>query len=232
MTSFLIQKKNLTIWMIGDSTMSIKEARTFPEKGWGMEFAKYFDNTVSVENKAMNGRSTKSFINEGRWKQVVDNIHEGDYVFIEFGHNDEKVDKPAVGTTITEFKVNLTRFVLESRAKGGIPVLLTPITRRTFKGGILTDSHGYYPAATVFIADSLKVPLIDMFAKSKKVVSELGDEESKKLYNYVEVGNANFPNGKKDDTHFSPEGAKKMAELAIEGIKEIKLDLVKRIINN
>ncbi len=231
-TSFVIQKKKLTVWMIGDSTMAIKEAKVFPETGWGMEFVKQFNSSISVENKAMNGRSTKSFINEGRWKQVIDNIHQGDYLLIEFGHNDEKVDKPAVGTSITEFKANLTRFVLESRAKGGIPVLLTPITRRTFKGGILTDTHGNYPDAISFIANSLKVPFIDMLAKSKKVVSELGDEASKKLYNYVEPSNVNYPQGKRDDTHFSPDGAKKMAELAVVGIKELKLELAKRLLNN
>jgi len=162
---------------------------------------------------------------------VFDSIHEGDYVFIEFGHNDEKIDKPAVGTSISEFKSNLSQFVLETRSKGGIPILLTPVTRRSFKSGVLSDSHGDYPAATMFVADSLKVPLIDMLTKSKKVVNELGDEASKKLYNYVDSGNVNYPQGKRDDTHFSPVGAKKMAELAIEGIRDLKIELGKRIIN-
>ncbi len=229
MMSFAIQKKKLTLWMIGDSTMANKSPKTFPETGWGMEFGKFFDNSVTIDNRAQNGRSTKSFINEKRWDSVLAGLNEGDYVFIEFGHNDEKIDKPKVGTSIEEFKANLVKFVIEARAKGGIPVLLTPVTRRSFKGGILTDSHGNYPAATISVADSLHVPLIDLLAKSKSYVSGLGDEQSKQLYNYVDSGNVNYPQGKKDDTHFSPVGAKKMAELAVEGIKELKLDLTKRL---
>ena len=170
MMAFVAQQKKITVWMIGDSTMANKSKKIFPETGWGMEFGKYFDNTVSIQNKAMNGRSTKSFINEKRWDSVIQNLKEGDYVFIEFGHNDEKIDKPAVGTSIAEFKSNLTKFVVEARAKGGIPVLLTPVTRRTFKNGVLTDSHGNYPAATISVADSLHVPMIDMLEKSKKYV--------------------------------------------------------------
>ena len=227
--SFTLPKKKITIWMIGDSTMANKVEKAYPETGWGMELGSFLNKSVTIENRALNGRSTKSFLTENHWQPIVDNIQDGDYVLIEFGHNDEKVDKPAIGTTINEFKANLTKFVLETRAKGGLPILLTPVTRRSFKNGVLTDSHGEYPAATAFVADSLKVPLIDMLAKSKKLVADLGDEASKSLYNYVEIGNANYPNGKKDDTHFSPLGAKKMAALAIEGVVELKLDLNTRV---
>jgi pectinesterase len=230
--AFVAQQKKVTIWMIGDSTMANKSKKAFPETGWGMEFGRYFDNTVSIQNKAMNGRSTKSFINEKRWDSVIENLKEGDYVFIEFGHNDEKIEQPTVGTSIAEFKSNLAKFVVEARAKGGIPVLLTPVTRRSFKNGILTDSHGNYPAATISLADSLHVPMIDMLEKSKKYVISLGDEPSKQLYNYVDSRSVNYPTGKKDDTHFSPTGASKMAGLAVEGIKELKLDLAKRLIKN
>ena len=228
--SFIVPQPKITIWMIGDSTMAKKEAKAYPETGWGMELGNFFDNSVLIENRALNGRSTKSFINENHWQPVLDNIKEGDYVFIEFGHNDEKIDKPAVGTSIEVFKSNLVRFVLETREKGGIPILLTPITRRSFKEGTLTETHGLYPAATISVADSLKVPLIDMLAKSKKVVADLGDEPSKALYNYVEAGDVNYPNGKKDDTHLSPVGAKKIASLAVQGVVELKLDLAKRLL--
>ena len=231
MMAFVVPPKEITIWMIGDSTMAQKTKNAFPETGWGMEFGKYFDNGVLIKNKAKNGRSTKSFINEKRWDSVLENIKEGDYVFIQFGHNDEKIDKPTVGTSIAEFKANLVKFVVETRAKGGIPVLFTPVTRRSFKDGLLTDSHGNYPAATISVADSLHVLFIDMLLKSKNYVSTLGDEPSKLLYNYVDSGNVNYPAGKKDDTHFSPVGANKMAGLAVEGIKELKLELVKRLLN-
>ncbi|MFP5040183.1 rhamnogalacturonan acetylesterase [Parasediminibacterium sp. JCM 36343] len=228
--SFIVPKPKITVWMIGDSTMANKLEKAFPETGWGMEFGHFFDQSVTIDNCALNGRSTKSFINEKRWDPILDNLKEGDYVFIEFGHNDEKIDKPGVGTTIPEFKANLVKFVLETREKKGIPVLLTPITRRSFKNGVLTDTHGKYAETTIFVADSLKVPLIDMLEKSKKYVSGLGDETSKQLYNYVDSGNVNYPNGKKDDTHFSPAGAKKMAGLAVEGIKELKLGLAERLL--
>ncbi len=230
--SFIVPKPKITIWMIGDSTMSKKEAKTFPETGWGMAFGSFFDSSVVIENRALNGRSTKSFINENHWQPVLDNMKAGDYVFIEFGHNDEKIDKPATGTSIDIFKSNLVKFVLETREKGGIPVLLTPITRRSFKNGELKDTHGLYPAATSSVADSLQVPLIDMLSKSKKLVRDLGDEPSKSLYNYVDSGSVNYPNGKKDDTHLSLLGAKKVAALAIDGIVELKLELSKRLLKN
>lgn len=230
--SFIVPKPKITIWLIGDSTMSNKETKAYPETGWGMELASFFDKSVTIENKALNGRSTKSFINENHWQPVLDNIKTGDYVFIEFGHNDEKIDKPAIGTSIEEFKTNLVKYVLDTREKGGIPILLTPITRRSFKDGVLTDTHRLYPDATKSVADSLKVPLIDLLAKSKMLVGNMGDEPSKALYNYVEPGDVNYPNGKKDDTHLSPVGAKKIASLVVNGIEELKLELYKRLLKH
>lgn len=162
---------------------------------------------------------------------MYNNLKEGDYVFIEFGHNDEKIDKPGVGVSIDEYKKNLSRFVNEARSKKAIPVLLTPITRRSFKNGVFTETHGLYPDAVRTVADSLHVPLIDMHKKSIALITSMGDEPSKALYNYLEAGHKNYPEGKKDDTHFSPLGAKKIAALAVEGIKELKLDLVKYLIN-
>jgi pectinesterase len=223
--AFVPAKKKITIWMIGDSTMAKKDPRTFPETGWGMEFQPFFDADATVNDLALNGRSTKSFLNEGHWKPVMENMKEGDYVIIEFGHNDEKVEKPTVGVSLDSFGILLTKYVVETRSKGGIPILMTPVTRRSFKDGVLVDSHGGYPGVTMHVADSLKVPLINMLAKSKAVVSSMGDEASKGLYNYVDSGNVNYPKGKKDDTHFRPAGAKRMAELAVEGIKELKLPL-------
>ncbi|MFL9482280.1 rhamnogalacturonan acetylesterase [Chitinophagaceae bacterium LWZ2-11] len=227
--SFVMDKKKVTIWMIGDSTMANKQPKAFPETGWGMEFGQFFDESVTIDNRAMNGRSTLSFITENRWQPVVNDLKEGDYVFIEFGHNDEKIDKPGVGTTIDQYKANLVKFVTEARAKKAIPVLLTPTSRRSFKNGVLTDTHGKYPDAVKQVADSLHVPLIDMLKKSEKLLTTLGDESSKKLFNYVDAGNVNYPDGKKDDTHFSPAGAKEIAGLAVEGIKELKLDLTGRL---
>ncbi|MBA4197094.1 MAG: GntR family transcriptional regulator [Chitinophaga sp.] len=229
--AFIKPDKKITIWMIGDSTMANKQEKAFPETGWGMAFGQFFNKDVTIDNRAQNGRSTLSFINEKRWDEVYNNLKEGDYVFIEFGHNDEKIDKPGVGVSIDEYKKNLSRFVNEARSKKAIPVLLTPITRRSFKNGVFTETHGLYPDAVRTVADSLHVPLIDMHKKSIALITSMGDEPSKALYNYLEAGHKNYPEGKKDDTHFSPLGAKKIAALAVEGIKELKLDLVKYLIN-
>lgn len=228
---FIIPQKKMTIYMIGDSTMANKLPKTFPETGWGMQLGQFFNSSIIIDNRALNGRSTLSFINEGRWKSVVDNLKEGDYVLIEFGHNDEKIDKVGVGTSLEQYRMNLVKFVTETKEKKAIPILFTPTTRRSFRNGVFYETHGGYPDVVRKLADSLKIPLIDMQEKSEKLIIGLGDEASKKLYNYVEIGNVNYPQGKKDDTHFSPEGAKQMAAFAVEGIKELNLDLSKQLIS-
>ncbi|WP_316738016.1 rhamnogalacturonan acetylesterase [Pedobacter aquatilis] len=228
LTSFKFQTQT-TIYIIGDSTAANKQAKAYPETGWGMKLQSFFKESVFVDNRALNGRSTKSFLNEKQWQPIVDRLQPGDYVFIEFGHNDEKVDKPATGTSLVEFKLNLINYVLQTRAKKAIPVLLTPISRRSFKDGKLVDTHGNYPDVTRKVADSLKVPLIDMLVKTEKLLNKLGDKPSIQLFNYVDSGHVNYPAGKKDDTHLSPTGAKEIAGLVVDGIKELKLNLVKRL---
>ncbi|RZK46619.1 MAG: GntR family transcriptional regulator, partial [Pedobacter sp.] len=131
--SFILdEKEKIHIWLIGDSTCADKEIRAYPETGWGTPFTHFFDSTVQVRNMAVNGRSTKSFIEENRWQHVLDSLQEGDYVFIQFGHNDEVKEKIGRYTTPEEFATNLKRFVDETRSKKGVPVLLTPVARRTF----------------------------------------------------------------------------------------------------
>ena len=121
------------VYLIGDSTCANKNLeKENPERGWGQLFRAFFGEDVLVENHAMNGRSTKSFREEGRWEPIYSQMQEGDYVFIQFGHNDEKVDRPKVGSVPEVFAENLRRYVRETREKGGIPVLLTPIARRHF----------------------------------------------------------------------------------------------------
>src|ERR1700730_725286 len=127
LAAFNPPKKKIKVWLVGDSTMSIKEVKAYPETGWGMPFANFFDSTVVVENRAKNGRSTKSFIAEGLWQYVVDNLEPGDYVFIQFGHNDEGKEKVGRYTTPDEFKLNLIRYVNETKNKKANPVLITPV---------------------------------------------------------------------------------------------------------
>ncbi|MFF9962507.1 rhamnogalacturonan acetylesterase [Pedobacter suwonensis] len=227
--SFAFMQKKTKLYIIGDSTAANKEEKAYPETGWGMALQSYFKNDVTVDNRALNGRSTKSFRAEKHWDPVLAQLNPGDYVFIEFGHNDEKVDKPAVGVSLTDFKINLINYIKETRNKSAFPVLLTPISRRSFKNGVLVDSHGDYPRITRQVADSLQVPLIDMLAKTESLLTRLGDKPSIKLFNYVDSGNVNYPKGKKDDTHLSPEGAKQVAGLVVKGIKELRLSIAKSL---
>src|SRR4051812_11443184 len=143
--AFIQADKKITVFLVGDSTMSNKEKSAYPETGWGMPFSIFFDSTVIVKNVAQNGRSTKSFIEENRWQQVMDNLHQGDYVFIQFGHNDEVKEKVGRYTTPEEFSANLERFVKDARSKKAIPVLITPVARRKFdSSGNTVNTHEVY----------------------------------------------------------------------------------------
>ena len=228
--AFALPPKKITVWLIGDSTMANKEVKAYPETGWGMPFNYFFDSTVVVDNRAKNGRSTQSFIDEKLWQPVVDNLNEGDYVLIQFGHNDEVPTKKTY-TTEEQFKNNLIRYVNETRAKRAIPVLITPVARRRFDStGHIVGTHEVYSEIVRSVAKRLNVPLIDLDKKSQALLRQLGPETSKLLYNHLQPGeHPNYPDGKVDDTHFNELGARKMAELVLEGMREQKLDLTKHV---
>lgn len=220
----------VTVFLAGDSTMAHKEENKRPETGWGEQLQKRFDERrVRIDNHAANGRSTKTFISEGRWQALIDKVKPGDYVLIQFGHNDESKDKGDRYTPPDDFRANLTRFVAEVRAKRATPVLLTPVMRRRFDAaGKFYDTHGEYPDLTRRVAAELKVALIDMHRMSEKVLVQYGPEGSRKLFLQLKPGeNPNYPDGVEDNTHFSPLGADIMAALAVEGFREQGLGLVK-----
>lgn len=223
------QKNPITIYLAGDSTVAQKQPDKRPETGWGEKLQQHFDpQKVKVDNRAQNGRSTKSFIDEGRWKAIVDNLKKSDYVFIEFGHNDEKSDKPEVyAAANTDYRNNLIRFVTEVREKHAFPVLLTPVARRKFDAaGNLVDTHGEYPGVVRQVAAQLKVPLIDMTVLSAQVLKNYGAENSRNLFLQLKPGeNSNYPKGVEDNTHFNQTGAEEMAKLAIDEIKRQKIKL-------
>ncbi|RZK37442.1 MAG: rhamnogalacturonan acetylesterase [Pedobacter sp.] len=227
MSFTFIKKEPITLYIIGDSTAANKATNKFPETGWGMELQSFFNEEVKVDNRALNGRSTKSFINEKRWENILTTLQEGDFVMIEFGHNDEKIENPKVGTSLEEFKANLIKYIQETQARRAHPILLTPIVRRNFINGVLTDTHKGYPDVVRKLADSLHLPLIDMQRKTEKLVKSLGDEPSKKLFLQLDSGHVNYPKGVKDNTHLNVEGAKAFAGLAAEGVKESKTKLAK-----
>lgn len=213
------KNNKITIWMIGDSTMSIKEESKLPETGWGVPFSQFFNETACVENRAMNGRSTRSFIAEERWQAVYDSLQQGDYVFIQFGHNDQKVDKPGIGTGIAEYQSNLVFFIEQTQEKQAIPVLLTPIVRRKFEKGEPVDTHGAYPQAVREVATALDVTLIDMTERTDELLRNLGEEESAKLFLHVDSGHVNYPSGLIDNTHLNDYGAKVIAAIMTQEIK-------------
>ncbi len=232
MLSLTVTQQKITIYIIGDSTAANKLPKSYPETGWGMELQPFFNAEINVDNRALNGRSTKSFINEKRWDAILTTLKADDYVLIEFGHNDEKIDKPEVGTSLADYKINLIKYVQETQAKKAYPILMTPIMRRSFKDGVFKDTHLGYPDVVRKLADSLHIPLIDMHRKTEKLIVGLGDVASVKLFNHVDSGHVNYPTGKKDDTHLSPEGAKVIAGLVAEGIRETKIRLAKHLVKN
>lgn len=217
--------------MIGDSTMAEKRVQAYPETGWGTPFGYFFDSLTVVKNLAQNGRSTKTFLAEKRWQPVIDDLKEGDYVFIEFGHNDE-VKTKASYTTPEEFVANLTKYVNETRLKKGIPILMTPVARRKFDSltGKLVSTHEEYSALVRVTAQTYHVPLIDLDKLSQDYLVKLGAENSKFLYNWLEADeHPNYPAGMKDDTHFSELGARKMAELVLKDMKRQGIALVEHV---
>ena len=222
--------KLISVYMIGDSTMANKKAEVYPETGWGQVFQNYFDSKVRVSNHAVNGRSSKSFIDEGRWKIVLDSLKRGDYVFIQFGHNDEKADKPVVyADPSTTYRQNLEKYIVETIAQGATPILLTSIVRRKFDAvGKLIDTHGKYPDAVREVAANLKVELIDMQELTHALISSLGDEPSKKMYLWT-APDPKFPEGRKDDTHLSVEGAKIFAGLVAKEVRTLKTLLARHV---
>lgn len=223
--------KKIKVYLVGDSTMSVKLVSKYPETGWGMPFANYFDESIVVDNRSQNGRSTKSFITEGRWKSVTDSLKAGDYVFIQFGHNDE-VKTKSTYTTEEEFKNNLAKYVAESKKAGAFPILITPVARRSFdQQGKVKESHQLYSEIVRTVASEMQVPLIDLDKVSMALLQEMGAENSKLLFNKLAAGqNPNYPAGIDDNTHFNEYGARRIAELVLLELKKLNLDLANRIV--
>ena len=223
-------KKKITVWLIGDSTMSIKDPKTYPETGWGMPFVYFFDSTVKVDNRAQNGRSTRTFMEEGRWQPVVDAMQEGDYVFVQFGHNDEVKTKKSY-TTEEVFKANLVKYITDTRSKKANPVLLTPVARRSFdSAGHVTGTHDVYAQIVRNVAKENNVPLIDLDKEGQALYQQWGVEKSKLLFNQLAPGeHPNYPQGKEDNTHFNELGARMIAQIVLKNVRSLNLELVERI---
>jgi acetyl esterase/lipase len=224
-----IAEPTVDVYLVGDSTMADKPTpETNPERGWGQLLPHFVDEHVAIHNHALNGRSTKSFIDEGKWGAVERALKPGDYVFIQFGHNDEKIEDSArYAAPYTAYRKNLERFVAETRAKGATPVLFTPIVRRKFNAqGTLEDTHGAYPLVVREVARDLNVAFVDLQTLTEDLVRGAGPEGSKKLYVWVAPGESKmYPDGHQDDTHLSVLGATRVAGLAAAAIARSGLPL-------
>lgn len=212
------------LFIAGDSTAAIKGAGEKPMTGWGEYLQSYFGTSIQVENRAINGRSTKSFITDGRLDAITQDFSAGDYLFIQFGHNDEKKEDPLRYTDPdTEYRQNLIQYIESARQLGGTPVLLTSVSRRRFTtdGQLDPLAVGPYPEVMRQVAEETQTPLLDIFAASQQLYQTLGEEESKRLFMHLpEKAHPNYPNGVTDDTHFSDEGARQIAKLVVEAIKQ------------
>jgi lysophospholipase L1-like esterase len=233
LVAFATPKKNIRIWLIGDSTVCTQPKDRSPVTGWGTPFEDFWDSTVTVCNRARGGRSTRTFISEGRWKQVADSLEEGDYVFIQFGHNDEAKEPQYKEryTPVPDYISNLVMMIREARAKKAIPVLVTPVTRLVFdSAGHIKETHKEYSAAVREVGNKHQVPVIDLDERSRELVQQLGPDISKMLYMQLDsLQNPHYPFGRKDNTHFNEYGARRMAELVLKEIRLQKLELVGRI---
>lgn len=216
----------VVIYLAGDSTVCDQE--NLPYAGWGQMLACFFKKGVSISNHAYSGRSSKSFIEEGRLSKILENIKEGDYLFIQFGHNDQKEDKRYTEASST-YKIMLKVYLDEARKRGAVPVLVTPVARRHFdENGKISESglHFGYPKAMIELAETENVFFIDLLKMSAELYEKLRIEESKKLFVYAQPGEySQFPEGIQDNTHFNMYGAYEIARLVVEGIKRSNLKL-------
>lgn len=214
-----------TIYWAGDSTVQYNNITTYPQTGIGQVFHLFVKPEVRIENHAKNGRSTKSFIDESRIPAIYDSITEGDFLFIQFGHNDEKKQDPDRYTEpFSDYMINLEKFVNVARNKKALPVLITPLERRCFdeNGCLGLGEHSDYVAAMKQTAENLNVPLIDLYGMSRSELEKAGAEKSKEWYMHLPAGKyPSHPEGLCDNTHLKYEGAVVYAGCIARGLKEL-----------
>jgi len=217
-------ERKIKIYLAGDSTVTHKHET--PYAGWGQMLGEFFNKNISICNQAESGRSTRSFIREGRFDNIKKLIKTGDYLFIQFGHNDQKQDDRYTDP-YTTYSENLKTFIKMSRDVGAIPILVTPVFRRLFcDAGILYDTHVDYAKAVRKVAIDENVVLIDLHKKSGDLLEELGVVASKDIFLHIKAGIYDHsPNGIEDDTHFSEYGARVIAKLIVDEIENKIPDL-------
>ena len=219
-------KDAVTVFLAGDSTVT--DQRHEPYAGWGQMLPRFFQQGVAVSNQAESGLALFSFERQKRLAKILSMMQKGDYLFIQFGHNDQK-DKSAGAGPFTSYKANLKKFIAATRGKGGIPVLVTPMERRRFdKDGKQAPTLADYAEAARQVGAEEKVPVIDLNAMSLKLYAALGPEKSKSAFAHYPANT--FPGQDKpleDNTHHNAYGGYELARCMVEGIKSTQLDLVK-----
>ena len=238
-------QKQTTIFIVGDSTAANKDTTNGKqERGWGMMLQRCFDAHIRIDNHAVNGRSSLTFLNEGRWQKVLDLIQPGDYVIIQFGHNDEKPKADRHTEPGSTFDDNLERYVRETRQRGGIPVLMNPVVRRNFQmsapqirddeelrtttahdgaemteGDSLIDTHGLYRVAPRNVALRTNCYFVDANQITHDLEQGLGKEGSKRLHMWYLPGeHPSLPKGRRDNTHYNVYGATVVARLLADAL--------------
>ncbi|PSA89917.1 rhamnogalacturonan acetylesterase [Bacillus atrophaeus] len=222
-------EKQIQVFLAGDSTVSDCPPHEAPMAGWGQVLGRLFSQDVKVQNHAKGGASTNSFVEEGRLQAISEKISLGDYLFVQFGHNDQK---PRGTEPYSTYQQYLRQFAETARGKGAVPVFVTSVQRRRFDAdGRIEHTLGEYPEAMRALASELDVPVIDLLLKTKALYEAYGVEESKRLFVWFEPNeHPNYPEGIQDNTHFSEEGALEVAKLVAEGIAECKLTLSRHLL--
>ncbi|MDQ0658660.1 lysophospholipase L1-like esterase [Paenibacillus sp. W2I17] len=220
-----LANQTMTVFLAGDSTVTDQPESGYPYCGWGQLLPAQFKHDVAVDNHAQSGRSSRSFINEGRLSAIMERIKPEDFLFIQFGHNDEKPDPERGTDPFTTYKEYLKKYIDAAREAKARPVLITPVYRRYFADdGTLTDTHGDYIIAMRELAEEEDVPLIDLAERSRLLFEQAGVEGTKDDFMWVLPGEyVNFPSGVEDNTHFQERGARRLAQQVAEAIRELQL---------
>lgn len=214
-----------TIFLCGDST--VVDQDTEPWASWGQMITRFFNEGVAFANYAESGESANTFIAVGRLKKALSQMKEGDYIIMEFGHNDQKQKGPGKGAYYS-YMTSLKTFIDEARLRGALPILVTPTQRRSFdEQGKIRDTHENYPEAMRWLAAKENIPLIDLHQMTRTFYEAMGVEPSKKAFVHYPAGS--FPGQTRpmaDNTHFNPYGAYQIAKCIIEGMKQLNLPIL------
>ncbi len=221
-----------TAWITGDSTVQSYTADYVPQAGWGQMIERFLSDDVTVENKAIGGRSAKNFISQGRLDEVLLNVKPGDYLFAQFGHNDNSYGVDDRWAAPGDYYEYLRTFVDGAKQRGATPVIVTPVSRRSYNAetGEANVSFPDYVAAASKLAAETGTALVDLSASSRAYLTEIGPEAAKSVFLHVPAGvYANRPNGTVDDTHFQEYGAIQMARLVATDVAKLDIPLASEV---